>query len=260
MNTGLIAAVLFFAGCGQYGLFGILQRPLILCGVLGAAMGNVTSGMAVGAVLETAAIVRDTMTEVNHSRNGMAFAAMMAVIFAVVNKMDTASAAAAAMAFAMVGYGVNALCEIAGIAFLPLARSAAEKADDRKLTVSLIGPMLVSGILYAVCGVLLAGHADMDVDAFAADYGWLISGLRIAASLLPCIGLAVLLRNISLKNVSGAFWIGASAMAMLMSISGNTAFSAIVIVLGIGFAMYDYQSSDTAQPVEKKTGGSGKWW
>ncbi len=262
MNA-LLTLILFVAGIDRRGLFGILRRPLVLCTLAGAAMGNATTGASVGAALEILCIACETTNVSGANEDGFAFCSLMAVVLAISAGLDASGAAVAALPFALIGGLAGNALSLVDTLFLPLARSAAEKRDEKLLSIYHFIPMLVNGIAYAVCGTILASlgaSASGWIVSFTAANGWLMETLRMAASLVPCIGLAVLLRNIQMKDVYGCFFGGAAIMMLCAKLAMGPAglFVAAGAAVTVGYVVYQMR---LAKPQDKNTkGGASKWW
>ena len=263
MEIVLLCLVILILTADQFALTGILNRPLVACTVIGAVLGNAATGAVIGGTLWLLLISYEQTFR--FTEKGMSFVIYSAIacIFAIKSGMETGAAVSSAAAFAALGtYVTYALFDL-NTAFLPMARKAAETRNEKKLLLSMVLPLLLHGIVNAALAAAAysagAGAVAM-FESIEAKAGWLLNAFAAAGVLIPCIGFAVLLRNIGTKNIQGALAAGV-AFGALISTYFYKGFGMVLLVL-IAFAIgsYDYHNRSESDQNQSLKGGGQKWW
>ena len=258
----LIFMIAFLAAVDENALTRVLHRPLAACTLFGAALGNTALGASVGAVLEVQAIALDCVREGSYTLVSLA-----AVLLAVLNGLDPAEAAAGASFMFLAGALLeNAASAVSAIA-LPGARKAAEKRNETGLLIGTLIPALIYGLITgAIAMVMVSFGTDFaaKINAMLESSGWILSGLSAAGLLLPAVGIAILLRNLNVRQMPGAFMGGFAAAAVMLAaglkgsaliLCGFIAFAAASLAYHTG-ALKPEAAAEKPQP---KKGGQ-KWW
>jgi mannose/fructose/N-acetylgalactosamine-specific phosphotransferase system component IIC len=116
----------------------------------------------------------------------------------------------------------------------------------------------MTGIVYGVCSVIILRAGDLS--GKIAGWDWLFRAAMAAGSLSACVGFAVLIRNIQMKNMTGALFAGA-AIAVLCIKSGMGQEGLIICAMSAFAAgAYDFYSRKTAKQEKTVKGGGQKWW
>lgn len=272
--TVLLFLVVFLLACDQNALK-ILHRPLIACCLIGAVMQDVNTGIIVGSSLELIYVVYESQSDSPFFMNGgYLLSSIVGCVLAISSGLDTSSAVSGAISCTYIGAFIDYLLRDVNVIFLPFARKAAEKTDEKKLALANFMPMILTGIVYGVIAVAacsLGESAAEDLTALQSDYGWITSSLAIAGMLIPCVGYAILLRNIGTKDVTGALLAGVAFGALFSLIAMHYTSLLFVFIMGISIALYDYHANtkkkeesvkEEEKPKMKNTikGGAEKWW
>ncbi len=259
----MLGIVVFLLAADQFLFTGMLSRPLAACTLIGAACGNLQAGLMAGGAIEMLLAGADESIRILDRRNYV-FASAAAVILTASAGLDAQAAAGFAPVLIAAGTGLNHLLSIVNISLLPSARNAAETRNEKKLAVTHFLPLLIAAAVSAVIAVLMQNAVSANAEnivLMAEKYEWVYKALCMAGSLMPCVGFAVLLRNLSVKDMKGAFWAGAAAGSMITAAISPAA--ALVICAGAAFgaAAYDYhQAVKDETPVKTQKGGGQKWW
>ncbi len=268
MEGILIALAVFLLSMDQQVLTRTLHRPLIACTLFGAILGNPQTGLTVGAALELMLLTFDT-ERYFLSRPASVLYSCYAVLLAVKAGMNAQEASGAAIVFLGIGAGIVHLLSVLNLAFLNQARKAAETRNEKKLAAANFLPLIISGLIPAV--IALAGAANAESFVTAAEtlgdtWGWILEGFAVTAFLLPLVGFAVLLRNLSAKDMPGAFFAGFACAVVAGTLLSYEAAAVVCAMIAFGIGAYDYHlnlgSRDTVSaPAEKtKKGESKQWW
>ena len=264
----LIFLIAFLLSADENTMTRALHRPLVACTLFGAALGNIAAGAAAGAVLELEALAFSA-ADLAHEDKSFVLISLAAALLTVSEGMDAAifagGAAAAIFAF---GYAVKHVFLLVNTAFVPLARKGAENRKDSTLMIANFIPVVLYGIVNGLLAVLLVSQKDnclAFIDNLNAEYGWIISGIGAAGMAFAAIGIAILLRNLRVREMPAAFLAGAVIAGVMLYAGMSGSVLAGCAVIAFAAAAYDYhQRSETVQPAKEtkttKKGGGEKWW
>lgn len=273
--TVLLFLVVFLLACDQNAFTRILHRPLIACTLIGAILSDMTTGIIVGSSLELVYAAYESQSDSPFVLNGgFLLSSVVGCTLSISAGLDTTSAISAAVGCTAMGAFIDYALRDLYTLFVPLARSACEKGDEKKLLIANFLPMVITGIVYGVLAVMAnsAGEAFSEqLSSVQSNFGWVFASLSMAGILIPCVGYAVLLRNIGVKDVVGAVLAGASVGALLTMFSMHYTSLLLVAIMGISIALYDYHANADKKQVSVKTdekpkmtntikGGAEKWW
>jgi PTS system N-acetylgalactosamine-specific IIC component len=252
----LIAILVFILTLDQSSFLRVLHRPLIACTLFGIVLNDPAKGAAVGAAMELIVLGAE-----NRYVNTVLYS-VMAVVLAVQSGMDVNTAIASALVFAWLGMYADGAFTAISAAFLPMARKAAENRDEKKLALANFLPGILKALLFTVLACLAYTGGESfrtTVSSLEKNAGWVMAGLAAAGSLMKCLGFAVILRNIQIREISGALVAGAAFAALIVTTGISGATLLICAMLAFALAAYDYslQANETAA-AEK--GGASKWW
>ncbi len=272
MNILLLIVVMLLS-IDQYALTHILHRPLVACSLLGLVLGDVHTGVIVGGTIELFSVY-DQMNHHIGMNDGSLLTSILATIAVIVGKLDTGVAMSIAVAGWYVGIACNQLLDSFNMVFLPMARKAAETTNVKKIGVYTIVPLVIRAVCYGVLAMVVASRgAEIEslIEMVQTNAGWILIGLSVAGRSMMAIGLAVLLRNLDLKNMQGALWAGIAFAAIATSVFTGVTSLLLSGIAAFAIAAYDYQSidkkngtvsADATAPTNNtvKTGGGEKWW
>lgn len=251
----------------------VLQRPLITCTLLAAALGCTKEGMVVGASLELYYIAYQSYGEYAPIESGFLMTSLLATIL-VSNGTDSSTAISSSAVFLACGMAIAYVLNLVNTAFVPSARKGAEKCSDKKIFLSMAVPFVLDLVVYGAVAFAALQNVTTFQTLFTtcvSSYPWVMTGLSCISILLPCISFAILCRNIGVKDVPGAIAAGVAVGALLSLISATgVASGSIAGLLAASLAFYDFhaakkQTNKEVKEVENKAtntikGGAEKWW
>ena len=82
----------------------------------------------------------------------------------------------------------------------------------------------------------------------------------IAETLLPCVGIAILLRNLSLHEYPEAFYVGIVVAAFFALINQSQMILLVVMLMAVSLGLYDFHKNNTVTVEKDVKGGGKKWW
>ncbi|MDD7306243.1 MAG: PTS sugar transporter subunit IIC [Peptoniphilaceae bacterium] len=237
----LIFVVTFIAAIDQFSFLESLYQPIVMGPVIGAILGDMKTGLVVGATYQLMTI--GNMPVGGAQPPNAVIGGIVAVIFAVTSGLEPNAAVAAAIPFALLGqYGVTLLFTVMS-PVMAKADAYAKDANTKGIEKLNYGAMAVLGLIFGLVVVLffIAGSA-FGKQAAAAIPEKLMAGLGVAGGMMRYVGFAVLLRLMLSKDLWG-FYLGGFALAVIIISNEALSGSALLLMALIGFciAYWDYQ-------------------
>lgn len=202
--VGLIGAL----GCLDYQLGTLYMfRPIVMCPLVGLALGDLQTGLAVGASLELlfmGSISIGAYVPPNETIGGV-----LACAFAISLGEGTEAAIALAMPIAVLSLAIGNLLQPIWPFFVDKADAFAKKGNLRGIYALHWGIGLWGCVEYfLLCG----GAFLLGVDAVQGILDWIpsfiLDGFGVAANLLPAMGFAMLGRLVITKKLVPFYFLG----------------------------------------------------
>lgn len=227
-----------------------LGKPLMAGCVAGIIMGDITTGLAVGATLQLlilgvggfgGAIVPDYTT-----------AALISTPLAIVSGKDMQFAIGLGVPIGLIMSQMDILVRLINIFFLKRAEKAAEREEYNKINLYAHIGMIFWAISRGL-PVFLALYFGVDFVTGILEYSpeWLLNGLKVASGILPAVGVAILLRYLPVKKFFPYLIVG-FVLAAYFSLPMLG-----IALLGIALAIIFYQNSNKIQLEEKRAQAIG---
>lgn len=188
--VGLAMAVLWFLE--KLGGTPMVIRPIVVSPVIGALLGDLQTGVMVGATLELvfmgaiqigAAVPPDVLV-----------GAGLGTAFAIQSGQGADIALALALPIAILAQSLKVIVFIIRSWFMDLAMKLAEAGDIKKMHALNIGGLLLQCFMYFVVGFVALLFGSPAVEAFVNNIPEVVlNGLSVAGGLLPAVGFALLL-------------------------------------------------------------------
>lgn len=239
--VGLIGAL----GCFDYQLGTLYMfRPIVMCPLVGLALGDLQTGLAVGASLELlfmGSISIGAYVPPNETIGGV-----LACAFAISLGEGTEAAIALAMPIAVLSLAIGNLLQ-------PIWPFFVDKADSFAKKGNLKGIYAVHwdiGLWGCVEYFLLCGGAFLlGVDAVQGILDWIpsfiLDGFGVAANLLPAMGFAMLGRLVITKKLVPFYFLG----FLLCSYMGVPVLGVAILAIIIGIEKFDLINMDMGAQV-----------
>ncbi|MDY3005578.1 PTS sugar transporter subunit IIC [Anaerococcus porci] len=237
----LIFLVTFVVAIDQFSFLESLYQPIITGPVIGAILGDMQTGLVVGATYQLMTI--GNMPVGGAQPPNAIIGGIVAVIFAITSGLSPNAAAAAAIPFALLGqYGVTIIFTLMS-PVMSKADQYAKEANPKGIERINYLSMALLGTIFGIIVVLffIAGSS------FGAKLAekipeTLMHGLGVAGGMMKFVGFAVLLRLMVSKDLWGFFFVGFS-LAVIVMANDSLSGSALLIISLIGFALafWDYQ-------------------
>lgn len=229
--VGLIGAL----GCLDYQLGTLYMfRPIVMCPLVGLALGDLQTGLAVGASLELlfmGSISIGAYVPPNETIGGV-----LACAFAISFGEGTEAAIALAMPIAVLTLAIKNLLQPIWPFFVDKADSFAKKGNLRGIYAVHWGIGLWGCVEYfLLCG----GAFLLGVDAVQGILDWIpsfiLDGFGVAANLLPAMGFAMLGRLVITKKLVPFYFLG----FLLCSYMGVPVLGVAILAIIIGIEKFD---------------------
>ncbi|GJM54500.1 PTS sugar transporter [Granulimonas faecalis] len=235
--VGLIGAL----GCLDYQLGTLYMfRPIVMCPLVGLALGDLQTGLAVGASLELlfmGSISIGAYVPPNETIGGV-----LACAFAISLGEGTEAAIALAMPIAVLSLAIGNLLQPIWPFFVDKADAFAKKGDLRGIYALHWGIGLWGCVEYfLLCG----GAFLLGVDAVQGILDWIpsfiLDGFGVAANLLPAMGFAMLGRLVITKKLVPFYFLG----FLLCSYMGVPVLGVAILAIIIGIEKFDLINMNT---------------
>ncbi len=235
--VGLIGAL----GCLDYQLGTLYMfRPIVMCPLVGLALGDLQTGLAVGASLELlfmGSISIGAYVPPNETIGGV-----LACAFAISLGEGTEAAIALAMPIAVLSLAIGNLLQPIWPFFVDKADSFAKKGNLKGIYAVHWGIGLWGCVEYfLLCG----GAFLLGVDAVQGILDWIpsfiLDGFGVAANLLPAMGFAMLGRLVITKKLVPFYFLG----FLLCSYMGVPVLGVAILAIIIGIEKFDLINMNT---------------
>ncbi|MCT3320552.1 PTS sugar transporter subunit IIC [Lacticaseibacillus paracasei] len=217
MYDAFVVALSVFVGVAFHEMFGMamFSRPIVVAPLTGLLMGDLQTGLAVGASLE--AIFMGVVNIGISSSAEPALAAGLATAFSI--QMGGKMSAIIPLAFPLAVLGLQMMNMIFSFVCGPWASKFfkyARNADEKRMITLHFGMWFVHFGLYALIpffAVLFGSNAvKMALNSIPTV---IMNGLTAAGNLLPAVGMAMLLRMLWRKDLAVWYFLGLILMAYL---------------------------------------------
>lgn len=234
LYDALMTAIAVFVGTAGHEFFGnaMLSRPIVVAPLLGFLLGDVRTGLLVGASVETI-----FMGVVNIGISSTAEPALAAALATVFTIQSGNMGANITLAFPLAVLGLQFLNMILSFIigpFAPLFAKLAQKGEDKKMVALHFGLWVLHYGLYSLIPFFAVLFGSKAVQfALQAIPRSIMNGLTVAGNLLPAVGMAMLLLLLWDNKLAQFYFLGVVLMAYLklplMAIAVLAAIIAIVV-------------------------------
>ncbi|GAQ24898.1 PTS mannose/fructose/sorbose/N-acetylgalactosamine transporter subunit IIC [Tepidanaerobacter syntrophicus] len=239
MQSIFIAAITFLGKADYWLGTAMIERPIVLGPLVGLALGNVQKGVSIGLTLE---LIFMGMQAIGASiPPDMVVGGVLGTAFAISSGTGTETAIAIAFPAAVLSaFIVNFFYGV----IIPIMARQADKGASEDNYKKIEQVHIFSGFLFDLVFAILAGFAFYAGNAVVQSIlnaipKSIITGIQVAAGILPALGFALLIQMIATKRVIVYFFAGFLLVAYLnIPIIGVVAFA--IALLGIMFSFGDF--------------------
>lgn len=209
--------------------------PLFAATVTGLLLGNLQLGLVIGATLQlmTLGVATYGGATVPDFLSG----AIMGTAYAIISGQGAEYGIALAVPIGLLLTQLDILGRMSNIIFQHHADKCAEKGDYRGVEISnCLGaiPWILSRLIPVFIGLCFGETVVKSINEFIP--AWFMTGLKAAGSILPAMGIAILMRYLPLKKYFPYFIIG----FVLIAFGGGNVTVLAVALVGFAFAALHY--------------------
>ena len=219
----------------------VMGRPLIAGTLVGLILGDVTTGMLIGATIN--AIFLGSMAPGNVMASDVTLAGYVATALAMASGQDTSVALAIAVPVGLFGVMSWNIYNGMNVFFMHLCDKYAAEGDVKKIwSIGIIVPQIISFIIRVVPCFLIIYYGAQFSEVFNSFMPvWLTNALTVVGAMLPAVGMALLLKMMITKFDMWAFFILGFLGATVLNIS---AVPLTLIAIALAFIINSIRNSN----------------
>lgn len=237
----LIVAVVVFISVGGQELLGftMLGRPIVVGPLLGLLLGDIETGLLVGAALETIFMGVVNIGGASSAEPGLATA--LAVAFAINMNAGVEVAIPIAIPLGIIGLQVKTLLYVGIVGpFASRFDALAEQGNQTGIARLHFGLWALQWFIYSLIpffAILFGSKATQRALEMIPEV--IIHGLSIAGNLLPAVGMAMLMKILWDKNISVYYFLGFLLIAYFKT--PLIAVAALAVIIAVVSASRDLE-------------------
>lgn len=167
-------------------------RPMVVAFFAGIALGDVTLGVACGAVAELSYL--GLLTVGGTVPPDPLMAGMMTVVIAYTTGQDAKTALGLSLPFALLAQWLGIFFNTVYVGIAHKCDDYAEKGDTKGFSTLVLAGWVVKALTTAVLVFLCSYAMQGPIQSFVSTFPvWLIHGFEVAGGILPAVGLGLLL-------------------------------------------------------------------
>ena len=256
MYAFLSALSLFICYGGNW-LIGqcMIERPLVVGAVTGILLGDIPTGVAIGAALET--IYMGAVNIGGAVSAEPVSATVLAVTFSVMSGLGFEAALALAVPVGLVTVLINQAVNVLFNLFAPMIDSAAAKGSEKGLYILHFGMWFLSYFQTALVVFIGVSMGAGPLETFMGSIPEvLMTGLTTTGSLLGAVGMAILMRMLWSKELAVFFFAGFILVKYLEL--PLIAVAVLAVVVAVPMALRDKENFDIHKKLAEGVAVGGK--
>ena len=228
-------------------------RPMVVAFFAGIALGNVQLGVACGAVAELSYL--GLLTVGGTVPPDPLMADMMTVVIAYSTGQSAETALGLSLPFALLAQWYGIICNTAFVAIAHKCDDYASKADTYAFKKLVYGGVVIKSLGVALIVFLCSFALQAPIQSFVNSFPtWLIHGFEISGSLLPAVGLGLLLMVTLNKDNAPYLFLG-FIMATFLNLPNVLPIAIVGVALAYINYMYEKKIDDKTSMVTVTVGG-----
>lgn len=198
----LIGLIMFIGMFSDNGLGDpMIKRPLVMSMLVGLVLGDLETGIKLGASLE---LVFLGVTGIGGTLpSDSMVGAIFGTAFAILSNSGSEIALALAVPIGILSVFIRNILFVVSSSFMPMVDSFIDKGEDNKVSFFQIGVALTYSLTYFVIGFLGislgSGAVQTLVDSIPQN---VMDALTVVSQILPALGLAILLNMLWEKKIA----------------------------------------------------------
>ena len=234
----------FIIGIDQFDLTEALYRPIVSGAVVGLILGDMKTGLIIGATYELISI--GSMPIGGAQPPNAVIGGIMAVVFGISAKLEPEAAIGLAIPFALLGQNLVTLLFTVMSPMMGVADKMAAKGDHKGIVRLNWLAMGILGLSFAiVCTIGMIGGSALGgaITALFEAAPWVMKGLSTAGGMMCLVGFATLLRIMMSNDLWPIYLVGFALALIITNISGVGNAMLLLVFVGIALALNDYNTS-----------------
>ena len=234
----------FIIGIDQFDLTEALYRPIVSGAVVGLILGDMKTGLIIGATYELISI--GSMPIGGAQPPNAVIGGIMAVVFGISAKLEPEAAIGLAIPFALLGQNLVTLLFTVMSPMMGVADKMAAKGDHKGIVRLNWLAMGILGLSFAiVCTIGMIGGSALGgaITALFEAAPWVMKGLSTAGGMMCLVGFATLLRIMMSNDLWPIYLVGFALALIITNISGVGNAMLLLVFIGIALALNDYKTS-----------------
>ena len=224
-------------------------RPIIVCPIVGAILGDLNTGLVAGGMVELA--FTGIAPIGGASVPEALLTSVMTVVFAHITGNNVATSLALAYPFGVLLQFVSTVINTAFVSFNVPAERYAKEGNVKGLLKLCFYGIAIYSIIVGVLTFLSVYAAQEPLRVLVeAMPEWLINGFQVAGGLLPAVGFAMLLR-VTLKARYVPYLLAGFLFATFIQIDNVLP----VAIMGLAFAIMEFYRSGDKEPALASASG-----
>lgn len=234
-------AVFICVGGAELAGFTMLNRPIVIGPLVGLFLGDIKTGVLVGASLEAVFMGVVNIGGASAAEPGIATA--VGTAFAIMLGKGTEVALTLALPIGILGLQIKTFLYIFLVGmFAKTFDQLAQEGKQKQITALHFGLWAINWALYflvAFLGILFGSDAVSRLLEMIPDV--VMNGLSVCGGLLPAVGMAMLMKMLWNQKICVFFFLGFIAIAYLKL--PLVALAGVGIIIAIVMGMNDYEMS-----------------
>lgn len=252
----LIAIFIVSAIAGMGSVFDEFQthRPLIACTLVGAILGDMTTGIIIGGTLEMIAL--GWMNIGAAMAPDAALASVISTILVIAGHQSIGAGIAIAMPLAAAGQVLTIICRTITVFFQHKADGFAQEGNLRGIDICHLGALLLQALRVAVPSLLVAMYIGTDAvqGLLNAIPPVITGGLQVAGGFIVVVGYAMVINMMNAGYLMPFFFLGFVTAAFTEF--NLVAFGVIGLVCAIVYIQLSPKYHQVAAPAAASAGSA----
>lgn len=238
----LVFLVTFVAAIDQFSFLESLYQPIVMGPVIGAILGDTTTGLIVGGTYQLMTI--GNMPVGGAQPPNAVIGGIMATVLAISLGLEPTAAVATAIPFSLLGqYAVTLLFTLMSPVMSYADRAAAEASPRKIASINYLAMAILGTLFGLIVTLFFVGGAAFGNTIVNAIPDWLMGGLSAAGGMMRYVGFAILLKVMVSREMWGFYFMGfalANIIAGIPELSGSALL--LLAFIGFAFAFWDFQN------------------
>lgn len=220
------------------------DRPIFVGPVVGLVLGDITTGVLIGAALEV--IYLGVVNVGGAQSTDTLYATCIAVALAVMTGIPNEAAMTIGIALGYIGLVMLQVTRIFFAFMCPILDKIAEEGNSKKYSIAYLGHIIVGyGFGAITIFIALAAGADTTQAFINSLHPAIMGGLQTAAGLLPALGLGILL-SMLWENKKAIYFVLGFVLVVYFSVP-----TLALAVIGVFLMLADFNTNQEINNVRK---------